>query len=912
MDAFLAAALAPKTRPKRKSTPSIQARNDSNESDNDGRGSGSRTGSTNDAKRPRPRGFSLATETKAETKAKVTTEMTTRTRTTTEEATGRTKATASLDGTQKPTMLSFQDTISSLNTSSSGPTRTRLILDKAITLQDKGRLDDAYSLLTRALIACVCHAQLRSQFKDAGVPLDAIDPVGQCSCRDFVAMAQTRRPQTMSLGFGAPTPAEGENMPFPISELDLAAVYNLATRNPVCTCGSGRLHCTEPDHLAALDRLAAVASKLGRHEDVSRIGQWYMDLAPQHAEGYLHVAKAVLALTAAKKKDGRLKDDVRRERKQARFTARCLYTHGLHNVRAYGDAASDLAQVLARCCRQYSHDDYLPDLPVETVEAIFRHLSLSDILACRRVSRRWALVLKRVRLRPAQVRFHGWSEAPVKGLQSLLRQMPDLRTDHLSINFASSRDPLRTARFVTLALNHFKDTESLELWTWPYDEFVSTFDSIAPTALVTVTDEKIAIEARLGPAPLPPLPTVSRCRKLTLHTVKYSKDLAVARCLVPWASQSLESIELNGVFVGGPFAFRLPRLRHVKLLTSEWGADKLGFEFTTSVCEASACLQQLYLDDITFYVHRNIPTAAEDKLLGRLTEAFQHLHTLVIGPRCQLDGSSLLSMGIASFVIFPPLPPGLRCLDIISDKEFLAERIMFGDRYDPNLTTIMTGGDVRPLQHLESFRCLSPVVNPVHMFQLIEPSLGVAGCLAHLELNVRDIDSNFMQDLPPCLRIPFPERIRTIGLYDFNCSSTSAGSDVLIRDRIFLDWVRQFRNVETISVYPAWRYAARANDGGEGGRFVVALVEQALRYAAADARTAAEAEDKNQKDIDMSQHLKLRTIYQGMLHGTWQQRATKLIAGHLLHIPPGHLDYRPPVFPWPDRTEEVADRDNDL
>lgn len=825
---------------------------------------------------------------------------------------GRTKTATATDVSQQPPpMLSFLATMSGQGTADAGPTRTRLLLDKAVQLQDKGRLDDAHSLLTRALVACVCHAQLRSQFKDSGVPLDAIDPVGQCSCRDFVAAAQTRRPQKMSSGFGAPA-SGGDDVPFPITELDLSTVHRLATSDTACTCGSGRIRCTELDHLAALDRLAAVASKLGRHEDVSCIGQWYMDLAPQHAQGYLHVAKAVLALTAAKKKDGRLKDDVKREREQARFAARCLYTHGLHNVRAHGDVTSDLAQVLARCCRKYSHDDYLPDLPVETVEAIFQHLSLSDILACRRVSKRWALVLKRVRLRPAQVRFWGPKEAPVKGLQSLLRQMPDLKTDHLSIRYPDGTDTLRTARFVTLALGHFKDTESLELWMWSYWN-PAHGNAFSPTTNVTTTETITTIEARLGPPPIRLLPAVSRCRRLVLHSHSDCTIRIPAGCLIAWASQSLESIELHGRFASDPFDFRMPRLRHAKMFTSRWGLGNICFTFMARVCVAAMRLEQLYLDDITFHTSPDVDDASEDEPVPPLDDALQHLNTLVIGPRCDIYKSSGGPAGYGGFFAFPPLPPGLRYLDILTKMEGLAHRIMFGGHYDPRITTPLPAISLRPLEHLESFRCLSPVDVPAHVFQLIEPSLcRPTGRLAHLELNARDMSTDFLRGRLPHMRIPFPERLRTIGLHDFNWSSTSAGSDVLIRDRVFLDWVAQFRNAETISVYPAWRHAAWTNGGSEGGRLVVALVEQVLRKAEADARADTEGVDKNRKDIDISQHLKLRTIYQGMLHGAMYERSMKLIGGHPIRIPQGHHDYRPSVFPWPDQEEEGSENNNDL
>ncbi|KAL1894673.1 hypothetical protein Sste5346_005645 [Sporothrix stenoceras] len=917
MDAFLAAALAPKARNKRK------AQNGNNDSSRDGAsgaasGNGSQTGPDGDAKRPRPRGASLAKETtetktvKSEKTEK--TEMTNKTTTTT---TVRTKTTTT--DTPQP-MLSFLDTISGQGAAAKGPTRTRLIIEKAKKLLDTGHQKDlinAHKLLPRALIACDCHAQLRSQFKEAGAPLDAIDPIGRCSCRDFVAAAQTRRPQTMTGGFGGPPPVAGDGIPFPISQLDMMAVYSLATDGPACSCGSGRIRCSLPDHLEALARLATVSSKLGFHDEAKCVGEWYMDLAPERPEGYLQVAMAVLDMDKKKKKDGRLKTDVAREQEQTRFAARCIYAHGLHNVRMHGGggsggnadpADSKLFKMLDVCSRRYSFNDYLPDLPVETVEAIFQHLSLSDILACRRVSRRWALVLKRVRLRPAQVRF--WAtdnkkEAPIKGLQSLLRQMPDLKTNHLSIRYPKSTDWLRTAKFVTLALNHFKDVKSLELWMWSYGN-PEDDESVLPRAKITSADTEDTsttptIEVRLGLPPLPPLPVVSRCRHLVLHEAETVVALTPAGQMIAWASQSIETIEVHGNFSSDPFAFRMPRLWYAKMMSSRWKLGTIFFDFMAQICMAATKLEQLYLDDMAFHVTPDIDDASEDEAIPPLDEALQHLTALVIGPNCTVSrmGGGPLSHG--GFLPFPSLPAGLRSLDILTPAEGLAHRIMFGSQYNPlNTAALPPDSGLHALEHLESFRCLSPVHVPAHVFQLIEPSLcRPTGRLAHLELNARDLDTNFLLGRTPNMRIPFPERMRTIGLYDFNWSSTSAGIDVLIRDRVFLDWVAQFCNAETISMYPAWRHAERTNGGTDGGRLVVALIEQALHQAEADAKKAAKEGDVK---ISVDDHLKLCTIYQDMLGHSMRDRCRKLIADHPVHI--HSQPCRPPVFPWPGRVEE--------
>ncbi|CAK7220814.1 hypothetical protein SBRCBS47491_004317 [Sporothrix bragantina] len=882
MDAFLAAALAPKPKAKRKAILPMAGGQDSVSTS-------SKASSSDAAKRPRPRGDSLAKEPKTVADR-------TKTKTPATEPALPTPSTHAASRQDAP-LPSFLATISGQG-QSRGTSRTRAFIDKAAQVQSEGRFKQAHALLTRALVMCTCHTQLRNQFRDVGASLDVVDPVGQCSCRDFVATAQKRRPQTMSarVGMFAPAGVAGDEVPFPITELDLESVYHLATGGSMCTCGSGRIRCSEPDHLAALDRLVVLTSKMGRIDEAIRLGQWYMDLAPQYAQGYLHLAKAVLAKAAPKSMDTRLDDDVKKESERARFAARCLYTHGLHNVCKYGNASDDLVQVLKRCCRQYSHDDYLPDLPVETVEAIFQHLSMNDILACRRVSKKWALVLRRVRLRPPQVRFAGRKEAPTKGLQSLLRQMPGLQTDHLAILYPHSTNSVRSAQFVTGALRHFSNTESLELQLWS-NESQSSNERIIPKATVTTTSDTTTIKASLASPPIPPLPAVSKCRRLVLHNLK-AHPWTQARCLMAWASQSLESIELNGKFYSEPLDFQMPRLRHVKITGSTWASDATDFAFTLQTCTATAQLEQLYLDNIFFQTTHQ----PEDDLVAKLGESFQHLHTLVIGNRCRIQRSVRDDMDLPStFLAFPRLPPGMRCIDIFSNRENLAHRILFGGRYNPRQTATMPWEDFQPLENLEMFRCLGPIDVPRHLFQLIEPSLnGAEGRLAHLELNAYHFPSRFLDNREPGMLIAYPERLRTIGLCDFNWTPPGGmgggSSSTFLRDRVFLDWAARFRNAEVICMYPAWR---NIGDGGEGGRLVVALVEQTFRQAEADAKAAeGDCEPEN-----VAKHLNLRTIYQGMLSGSMKELAFKLIGTYPIQIPPEHYDFRPPVFPWPDRKE---------
>ncbi|CAK7202576.1 hypothetical protein SEUCBS139899_005300 [Sporothrix eucalyptigena] len=695
---------------------------------------------------------------------------------------------------------------------------------------------------------------------------------------------------------GGATSSLEDDEPFSITELDLEAMYGMAT-NSVCTCGSGRIRCAEPDHLKALDRLTAITSKLGRAAEAIRLAQWYVDLAPQHAQGYLRLAKAVMAKAAPKSMDIRSKDDIKKDGERARFAARCLYTHGLHNVRKHGNESDDMLRLLRRCIRQYSHGDYLPDLPVETVEGIFQNLSMNDILACRRVSKRWALVMRRVRLCPSQIRFAGDKEHSTKGLQNLLRQFPGLQTGHLAIIYPNSVNAAKSAQFVTAALRHFQSTESLELHMWNF-ESESSGGNAGPRSTVTHDSGKITIQASLGPPPLPSLPAVSKCRRLVLHNTR-GHESSPASFILVWASQSLESLTLDGAFFTSDFGFQLPRLRHLQITGSTWCSRRTEFGFTRQILTSSMQIEQLYLDNIAFYASRS----REDDLVETLEENLQNLHTLVIGSNCTLHLQDRTNYP-GAFLAFPRLPPGMRCIDILSDMETLAYPFLFGGHYNYRHSALSLD-DFRPFEYLEYFRCLGPVHHPEHIFQLIGPSLsGSNGRLAHLELNAQNIPVQFLDNKMSSMRVPYPERLRTIGLHLFNWSSLAGmgggSSSSMLRDRVFIDWVALFPNIETVCMNPAWSLQNWSYDGGEGGRLVVALVEQTIRKAEADAKAEGSSEPES-----IIKHLRLRKIYQTTLHGATRDLAKKLIGNRPIQI--HNTSLRPPVFPWPDRVEEDRD-----
>ena len=789
---------------------------------------------------------------------------------------------------------------------SSGPTRTRILCEKAEATIKEGRFEDGLKLLTRALISCACQAPVRRQFKQAGVPLEAIDPIGQCSCRDFIAAAKARRKRPGPVGSikppsssGTETSTPGDNGPFPVSELDLTAVHRLATDGASCMCGSGRVRCTLPDHLDTLDRLAAVAIKLGEVELACQASQWYIDLAPHQAQGYLHLAKAILLREEKEPGSPSSKTPTatkKPKKTDARFVALCIYNHGRHNVRKHGDPESPFLNVLTRCCRQYSRGDFLPELPLETAEAILQQLSLPELLACLRVSKRWAAALRRVRLCLPAVDIPGAKfsqkkpqrQPPLKGLSKLLRSMPGLQARHLRIWFRSSPGP-QYAPFVEGALRHFQPhAECVELSTWWCDQ-----GPVEPPQSAQYGREPSW--SRLGMSPARAI--TSRCRKLVLRGVD-DNSLSSITGIISWASESLEHLELIGRF-NEIVIFPLPRLRVLKAVGGVW-SNKIGLSLLPSICVAAPQLEQLWLEKVSIDGLNMSPPSAGETLPGfdvdSVDTVLRSLHTLHIGKGCSVIRTNPRFANTAVH-IFPKLPAGMRNIDITCLSPDVVEVILFGsgrslgphEQYLP------------PFTDLEAFRCLAPVTSSHRLFEIIQPSLnGQDGRLAHLELDASETDERFLRGDKP-YHFLYPERLRTVGLHSFDWDGGSIYALVggVLRGGQFVNWVEQFQHVESISVYPAWQGTESWTNRSDikDGELLMALVE---RFA----KNAKKADGENWSK------LRLRTVFQGIMRGSmigvmesWQAMT---FGQQMIHFPRGHAELRAPVFPWPDRVEEAG------
>ncbi|OAA57362.1 f-box domain containing protein [Niveomyces insectorum RCEF 264] len=401
---------------------------------------------------------------------------------------------------------------------------------KGLYCLEKGRLEDARAAflklklrrsvnashahsLFQALVYCSCNIRLRRLFKEAGVPLDSIDPLVQCSCKDFVAAAQTRK-TILDIIPGLPNQAFAKNgmleenagiaeSGFPVSQLKLTAVYDMATAMD-CVCGSGRIRCTEPRHFGVLDRLAVVAAKMGRNEEALDVGQYLIYLAPEQPQGYLHVAKAVLAAGGT------------RARTTPKFAARCIYYHGQHTVRKYGNPSTDTAKVSA-------------------------NIVLFSDRRCRGLSKNWKAFLQHVHLRINKVVLRDNKPRKWKTLPRFFDAVANVQTTGLGIDVRkASSDQL-----VLRALRHFNTAQDLDVELWE--------------------NENVGLDRTLASDVYPSL---SRCRKLVITCVGQHNQHAFFGIL-KGTRDSLESLEFHGCG-DAAVSFTLPKLVCLKAYDCEW------------------------------------------------------------------------------------------------------------------------------------------------------------------------------------------------------------------------------------------------------------------------------------------------------------------------------------------------------
>ncbi len=253
-------------------------------------------------------------------------------------------------------------------------------------------------------------------------------------------------------------------------------------------------------------------------------------------------------------------------------------------------------------------------------------------------------------------------------------------------------------------------------------------------------------------------------------------------------------------------------------------------------------------------------------------------------------------------------------------------------------------------QRLKAFRCVSPIHAPECLFHIVASSLqNPDGCLAHLEVyveglgarllhphvgageeeenwdgddgdsdndgddngddqadgNAGHVDDMFLTPLAGPLSagpavanvfdIPYPERLRTLGLYGFDfddgdalsaaaaahpgLAAAGAGAG-LLRGRAFLDWVAQFRHVETLAVFPA---------DETNGALVYALVEQLAELVDEEA-LAGRADGGGSSPP--------RALYQNAMQGALLSHARQRVGDRAITI---YGSDRPlqPIFPWP-------------
>ncbi len=112
--------------------------------------------------------------------------------------------------------------------------------------------------------------------QELGLSLDDVCAThSPCKCSDLVAAAtKPLRPQPAANGF-------------PVSFLDLTAVYDLARRE--CTCGSDRERCRSGPHLVALNGCATACQEMNQHALARTYALRMLRMAPEIPEVGLNV-----------------------------------------------------------------------------------------------------------------------------------------------------------------------------------------------------------------------------------------------------------------------------------------------------------------------------------------------------------------------------------------------------------------------------------------------------------------------------------------------------------------------------------------------------------------------------------------------------------------------------------------------
>ncbi|EFW99078.1 f-box domain containing protein [Grosmannia clavigera kw1407] len=729
-----------------------------------------------------------------------------------------------------------------------GAARSRMeaFWDDGVQKQADGQLEAALAALTKN--------QTRQQFKAAGVPLNTICPIGRCSCKNFVAAAQTRRQQQQQ---------QERRDPFPISQLDLDAVYRLATSRG-CSCGSGRVRCDERSHVAVVDRMAMVAARLGRHDEALRLAQSIVDLAPQRAEGYLRLAKAVMGSSS-----------------HDRFAARCLYAHGLHNVQTHGNGDDPLVQVLAHCSARYGSADYLPQLPVETVEAVLSHLTLADVLRCCRVNKTWASVLRQVRVRLDYVELgHRFAvhragrgyrpDAPVGlgSLARLLRRLPHLEAVALKLSAQGYLEKNgrvdatgAMAPWIAAALHHFAGVESLTIW------------------LPETCPRSFADMLRQNDSPLPPsqrahVCLLSRCQTLSLSNINRSNRAAVLGLLTD-AGPTMQSLQFCCLKKGTSISvdnvdLALPHLRSFWICKGLWTLLP-ALDIVPRICMAAPGLQQVFFDEVSFdlTVHEAFPGYDEAVVL-------QNLHTFAV--RNSNLGTTLGFPGP-----FPRLPAAtMRCVELNCANrggEILQDMV---------LGALLEGLPVSGgMPRLEVFRCAESLMDE-SLELLLQSTRG--GSLYSLEICGKELEASLLYD--ECLAVPHPKQLRCIGLCNLDWDP-DPGLPGYVAGRSVIAWLAQFPCLEAVRLH-----LERPDDG----RLLLALVETIRK-----AREAAKTDDDSTTQRK-SPWAKLVTIYYKCGSSVTRDRAENQARSLGITVDFTDRDFftTPTIFPYPDKKEVYA------
>ncbi|KAK0638843.1 hypothetical protein B0T16DRAFT_462580 [Cercophora newfieldiana] len=544
-----------------------------------------------------------------------------------------------------------------------------------------------------------------------------------------------------------------------------------------CTCGFAWPSCGQSLHAEAIDELAKCLEQAGRLAAAFSVALGLIRLNPYEPMGYCRAVRiarrlwsgaANLPPAVARERAVVAKDSGVSSGQPLGDLSKPLVRKGLHSVGKNSNRCRSqydiiLNKMAASLRMPEGLRDPMKELPREILTQIFSYMETPALIGCLFVSKTWAQVLTRDSVLWAQV-ILGRPGNPGRNLGSFLnRHSQDIKT--FSVN--NSRDfPLTPERVrYLMALPRLKRLH------------LSTSKPLTP---------QIYAEGMLND-----LRGKSRLTHLRVSGISWT----LVRELIACNGQTLQVLDITDQILIRWYDFSslglLPQVRKLRLVGSRTPRGGVTMDRIMSSCPK---LRDLYVDGIELEPLHSTPNH----------EGWNDLRSIVLGQHTNLaprlyvpflyECTKLESIEI----LIPELTAHCEALFAVGTETDGSESVFdAGFNYDR-----------LSFPRLKVFRCRS-ALHPTLLEHILSSAI-TSGVLQHLELSMGHsvygsntvTNPNANGNIIPMRDLTFTlsDNILTLGLHDFNWAphDNSSGFD----GAPFVDWVKQFPSVETVSIYP--------------------------------------------------------------------------------------------------------------